>query len=152
MNKTISNKIWLPAILCITMISLLLPFPMTCYGGEAEPCSFRVDVSPYQVNIESGGEDHFVRVLTYTSYSNTAGADVYINKNDVPIDNEYIVLTSDSFGHLVVRIDLIALQAAELKVDEYHYLTIEVELKSAGSVCEGTGEIYIIGKKGDVSS
>ena len=56
MNKAILKKIWLPAILCFTMISFLLPFPMTCYGEDV-PCSFRVDVSPYQVNIESGGED-----------------------------------------------------------------------------------------------
>jgi hypothetical protein len=154
MNKAILNKVWLPATLCITLISFLLPFPMTCYGEDVS-CSFRVDVSPYQVNIESGGEDHFVRVLAYTSYSNTAGADVYINNNTTAINDGYIVLTSDSLGHLVVRIDLIALQDAELEVDTYHYLTIVVQLKETTDDCvekKGTGEIYIIGKKGDVKS
>ena len=152
MNKAIFKKVWLPSILCITMISFLLPFPMTCYG-EGEPCPIRIDVSPYQVNIDSGGADHDVRVLTYTWYSNTAGAFVYINDNENPISSNYIILTRDSVGHLVVKIDLEALQDAELEVDTYHYLKIVVELKTATNDCveqEGTGELYIIGKKGDV--
>jgi hypothetical protein len=154
MNKAILKKIWLPAILCITIISFLLPFPMTCYGEE-EPCPVRIEVSPYQVNIDSGGVDHYVRVLTYAWYSNTAGAFIYINDNEDPIDSEYIVLTRDSIGHLVIKIDLIALQDAELEVDTYHYLTIVVQLKETTDDCvekKGTGEIYIIGKKGDVKS
>jgi hypothetical protein len=113
----------------------------------------RVEVSPYQVNIDSGGEEHFVRILTYAWYINTAGAFVYINDNEDPIDSEYIVLTRDSIGHLVVKIDLIALQDAELEVDTSHYLKIVVELKVVTDECvekEGIGEIYIIGKKGDV--
>lgn len=155
MNKAILNKIWLPAILCITMVSFLLPFPMTCYGEETEPCSIRIDVSPYQVNIDSGGADHDVRVLTYTWYSNTAGAFVYINDNDDPIGSEYIVLTRDSVGHLVVKIDLVALQDAKLEVNNDNLLTIVVVLKEATDGCDeqkGTGEIFIIGKKGDVKS
>jgi hypothetical protein len=109
-----------------------------------------VEVSPYQVNIDSGGVEHYVRVLTYTWYSNTAGAFVYINDNEDPIESEYIVLTRDSVGHLVVKIDLIALQDADLEVDTYHSLKIVVELKDPIGECvekEGIGEIYIIGKK-----
>jgi hypothetical protein len=55
----------------------------------------------------------------------------------------------------VVKIDLIAIQDAELEVDAYHYLKIIVELKEPTGECvekEGTGEIYIIGKKGDLRS
>jgi hypothetical protein len=157
MNKAILKKIWLPAILCFTMISFLLPFPMTCYGDETEPpCPISIDVSPYQVNIDSGGADHNVRVLTYTWYSNTDGAFVYINDNKEPIDPEYIVLTRDSVGHLVVKIDLVALQDADLEVDTYHDIKIVVELKeTTDDGCvekEGTGKIYIIGKKGDLDS
>jgi hypothetical protein len=122
---------------------------MTCYGQE-EPCPVSVEVSPYQVNIDSGGVEHYVRVLTYAWYSNTAAAFVYVNDNEDPIASEYIVLTRDSVGHLVVKIDLIAIQDAELEVDTYHSLKIVVELKEAIDGCvekEGTGEIYIIGKK-----
>ena len=152
MNKAIFKKIWLPSILCITMISFLLPFPTTCYG-EPEPCPMRVEVSPYQVNIDSRGVDHYVRVLTYTSYSNTSGVFVYIDNNNEAISSEYIELTRDSVGHLVVKIDLVALQDADLEVDTYHDLKIVVVLKVATDVCvekEGIGEIYIVGKKGDV--
>jgi len=149
MNKPVYKNIWLPAILCICMISFLLPFPITCYG-EDEPCSMKVEVSPYQVNIDSGGAEHYVRVLTYTWYSNTSEAFVYINDNVDPIDDKYIILTRDSIGHLVVKIDLIAIQDAELEVDTSHDLTIAVVLKTPTNECvemEGTGEIYIIGKK-----
>lgn len=153
MKKAILKKTWLPSILCIAMISFLLPFPMTCYGEEV-PCPIRIDVSPYQVNIDSGGADHYVRVLTYTWYRNTAGAFVYINDSEDPISAEYIILTRDSVGHLVVKIDLVAFQDADLRVDTYHELKIVVELKEATtSGCieqEGIGEIYIIGKKGDM--
>ena len=136
MNKAILKKIWLPSILCIAMISFLLPYPMTCYGEEeVEPCPMRVEVSPYQVNIDSGGVDHYVRILTYSWYSDTASAFVYINDNEDPIDPEYIVLTRDSVGHLVVKIDLIALQDAELEVDTYHYLKITAVLKELTNGC-----------------
>ena len=127
MNNAIFKKIWLPSILCLTMISFLLPFSMTCYGEGL--CPIRVEVSPYQVNIDSGGAEHYVRVLTYTSYSNTKEVHVYIDENNDPIDPEYIVLTRDSVGHLVVKIDLVALQEAELEVDMYHDLKIVVYLK-----------------------
>ena len=149
MNKSIFKNIWLPAILCISMISFLLLFPRTCYG-EDEPCPMRVEVSPYQVNINSGGAEHYVRVLTDSWYSNTSEAFVYINDNVDPIDDEYIVLTRDSVGHLVVKIDLIAIQDADLEVDTDHDLKIAVVLKTPTEECvelEGTGEIYIIGKK-----
>ena len=154
MNTSVLRKVWLPSILFIVMISFLSPFPMICYG-EGEPCPIRVEVSPYQVNIDSGGVEHYVRVLTYTWYRNTAGAFVYINDNEDPIDPEYIILTRDSVGHLVVKIDLIALQDARLEADTYHYLKIVVELKEPSNGCveqEGTGEIYIIGKKGEVKN
>jgi hypothetical protein len=156
MNKAISNKVWLPAILCIALISFLLPFPMTCYGqDEPLPCPMRVEVSPYQVNIDSDGVEHFVRVLTYAWYSNTDEAFVYINDSVDPIDSDDIILTRDSVGHLVVKIDLIALQNSKLEVNTFHDLKIVVELKTPTDGCdekEGTGEIYIIGKKGDVKS
>ena len=152
MKKSILKKIWLPSILCVAVILFLVPFPMTCYGEE-EPCPIRIDVSPYQVNIDSGGVDHYVRVLTSTWYSNTDRAFVYINDYEDPIDPEYIILTRDSVGHLVVKIDLVALQnyRDELQVDNYHELKIVVLLKVATTggctVQEGTGQIYIIGKK-----
>lgn len=149
MNKAIFKRTCLSSILCIAMMSFLLHFSMTCYGEE-EPCPIRVEVSPYQVNIDSGGAEHYVRILTYARYSNTAEAFVYINDNEDSIDGEYIVLTRDSVGHLVVKIDLIALQNAGLEVDAYHDLKIVVELKEGTDECseqEGTGEIYIIGKQ-----
>ncbi len=149
MNKAIFKKFWLPSILCIAMISLLLPFPMPCHG-QVEPCTIGVEVSPYQVNIDAGGVDHYVRVLTYARYSNTDAAFVYIDENEDPIDSEYIELKEDSFGNLVIYIDLIAIQDAGLEVDTYHDLKIVVELiDPADGKCEGTGEIYIIGKKSD---
>ena len=114
-----------------------------------------VEVSPYQVNIDSGGAEHYVRVLTYTSYSNTAEAFVYINENEGPIDSGDIKLTRDSFGRLVVKIDLIALQDAELEVYQLHDLKIVVHLKEKIGDCdekEGIGVIYIIGKEGETQS
>ena len=153
MNKAIFKRITLSSIICMAMISFLLHFPMTCYGEEeSEPCPLSVEVSPYQVNINSGGVSHYVRVLTYTSYSNTKEVFVYINEIDDAIASEYIELTRDSVGHLVVKIDLEALQDAKLDTESYHDLTIAVELKEPVNGCsakEGIGEIYIIGKKGD---
>lgn len=149
MNKAIFKRICLLSVFCVAMISLALYLPMTCYGQGDCPDSLRVEVSPYQVNIDAGGAEHYVRVLTYTWYSNTAAAFVYINDNDDPIDPEDIILTRDSVGHLVVKIDLEALQETNLEVDTYHYLKIVVYLKDPEGECiEGTGEIYIIGKKG----
>ena len=149
MNKAILKKICLFSALCITTISF-----MACYGEE--DCIFRVEVSPYQVNIDSEGEAHYVRVLTYTWYENTAEAYVYINPPDGneelidPIISDYVELTRDSVGHLVVKIDLKALQEAELEEDTLHYLKIVVVLKEITNGCgekEGTGELYIIGEK-----
>ena len=151
MNKAIFKKFWLPSIVCITMISLLLPFPMPCHG-EDEPCPIRVEVSPYQVNIDAGGVEHYFRVLTYARYANTAEAFVYIDENADPIEDQYIILTRDSVGHLVIKIDLDALQDADLEVDTYHDLKIGVVLKVPNGLCleqEGTGEIFIIGQKAD---
>ena len=154
MSKAIFKKVVLLSVFCIAMISLALYLPMTCYGQEEyEPCPMRVEVSPYQVNIDSGGAEHYVRVLTYTWYSNTDTDQtfVYINDNEDPIDSNYIKLTRDSIGHLVVKIDLIALQEAGLEVDTTHDLKIVAGLKVPTDDCvekEGVGEIYIIGKKG----
>lgn len=152
MNRAIFRKNCLSSALSIVMTSFLLFFAVTSYGEEVpEPCPMRVEVSPYQVNIDSGGVSHYVRILTYTSYSNTKEAFVYINDNNYAIDSEYIELTRDSVGHLVVKIDLDALQDAGLDVETYHYLTIVVELKEVVDECsakEGIGEMYIIGKKG----
>lgn len=150
MNTAILKKVCLFSALCITTISF-----MACYG--LEDCIFRVEVSPYQVNIDSGGEAHYVRVLTYTSYNNTAEAHVYINPPDGneelidPISPDYVELTRDSVGHLVVKIDLKALQDAELEEDTVHYLKIVAVLKEIANSCdakEGTGALYIIGEEG----
>jgi hypothetical protein len=95
---------------------------------------------------------HYVRILTYTAYSNTEEAFVYINENEEAIDSEYIELTRDSFGRLVVKIDLDALQDAGLESETSHYLKIAVVLKTEIDGCsekEGVGEIYIVGKKGN---
>jgi hypothetical protein len=148
MKKAIFKKICLLSILCIAMMSFLIHVPMTCYGDD-EPCPLRVDVSPYQVNIDSGGAEHYVRVLTYTSYSNTAAVFVYINDNEDAIDPGYIVLTRDSVGHLVVKIDLDALQLADLWSGS-HDLTIAVTPKFDEDCVEyvGMGEIQIVDKKG----
>ena len=132
-------------------MSFLFCLPITSFGEEGCPLSLRVEVSPYQVNIDAGGVAHDVRVLTYTSYSNTAKAFVYINENESAIDSGYIELTRDSVGHLVVKIDLNALQDAGLGAETYHYLKIAVVLKTSIDECfekEGVGEIYIVGKKG----
>jgi len=149
MNKAIYKKFWLPSVVCIFMISFLLPFPMPCHGAD---CDFDVEVSPYQVNIDSGGVDHYVRILTYARYADTYEAFVYIDDNESPIDSQYIELVRDRYGHLVVKIDLIALQDADLEVETYHNLKIVVELKAPEDSCleqEGTGEIYIISQKAD---
>ena len=149
MKRAIFKKIVSMSIFCIVMMSFLFYLPMTSFGEGA--CPLSVEVSPYQVNIDAGGVAHYVRVLTYTSYSNTDKAFVYINENQFPIDSEYIELTRDSVGHLVVKIDLNALQDAELEAESTHYLKIAVELKTSIDGCsakEGVGEIYIIGKKG----
>ena len=150
MKKAIFKRICLLSILCIAMMSFLLHLPMTCYGeDEPESCPLRFDVSPYQVNIDSDGVEHYVRILTYTWYKNADEVFVYINDNEDPIVPGYIVLTRDSVGHLVVKIDLDALQDAELDVGT-HLLKIVVVLKEIRNDCsveEGTGEIYIIGKK-----
>ena len=150
MNKVIVKRIVMLSIFYVALTAFGLQVPMTCYGqDEVVTCPMRVEVSPYQVNIDAGGAEHYVRVLTYTWYSNTAAAFVYINDNEDPIDPEDIILTRDSVGHLVVKIDLEALQEANLEVDTYHYLKIVVYLKDPEGECiEGTGEIYIIGKKG----
>jgi len=121
-----------------------------------DACGFSVDVSPNQVNIDSGGSSHNVRILTYTWYSNTAGVFVYINPpaGGEPIDPiipEYVVMTRDSFGHLVVKVDLNAFQDAELETDTFHDLKVVAVLKQPVGDCaekEGTGEIYIIGHNG----
>jgi hypothetical protein len=149
MQKNIFRK---TCILCISLLFLMsfaIHLPSTCYGQET--CPLEVDVSPYQVNIDSGGVEHYVRILTYAWYSNTSEVFVYINDSEYSIDDKYIVLTRDSVGHLVVKIDLVALQHAGLDVDTYHYLNIVVLLKETTDGCsekEGIGEIYIIGKKG----
>ena len=151
MNRVIFKKIVSPSILCIAMICFLFYLPMTCFGEEGCPIGLGVEVSPYQVNIDAGGVAHYVRVLTYTQYINTAGAFVYINENEDPIESEYIELTRDSVGHLIVKIDLDALQDAGLEAETTHYLRIVVTLKTSVNGCsekEGVGEIYIVGKKG----
>jgi hypothetical protein len=151
MTVTLSKKILSTSILCIAMMTLLFHFPMTSFGQEVCPLDLRVEVSPYQVNIDAGGVAHYVRVLTYTSYSNTAKAFVYIDDNTLPIDPDNIELTRDSIGHLVVKIDLNALQDAALEAETIHFLKIAVVLKTSIDEClekEGVGEIYIIGKKG----
>ena len=149
MNRAIFKKFVLPSIFCLAVISFLFHLPVTCLAEEV--CPLEVEVSPYQVNIDGGGVAHYVRVLTYTAYSNTAEAFVYIDENEYAIDSDYIVLTRDSVGHLVVKIDLDALQAEELEAETTHYLTIAVVLKTSVNGCvekEGVGEIYIVGKKG----
>ena len=151
MNRAISKKIVSTSILCVAMLSFLFYLPMTCFGEAVCPISLGVDVSPYQVNIDAGGVAHYVRVLTYTAYSNTAGVNVYINDNEDAVDSGYIKLTRDSVGHLVVKIDLDAFQDASLGADTTHLLKIVVALKKDIDGCsekEGTGEIFIIGKKG----
>ena len=65
------------------MVPFVIQFPMNSYGQEGGDCTFEVNVSPFQVNIEGGGVEHYVRVLTYTWYGNTAGAFVYIRARRV---------------------------------------------------------------------
>jgi len=148
MSRSIFKRACFLSILCVVTMGFVLNLPLECYG-DMEPCPMTVEVSPYQVNIDADGVNHYVRVLTYTSYSNTAGAFVYINDNEDPIDSDSIKLTRDSFGHLIVKIDLDALKDADLARDTSHDLTIVAELKVPTSECvekEGIGEIYIIGK------
>ena len=135
MNKSRLRKICLPLISSIAVMSMLLYLPLISYGQE-DPCPMDVAVSPYQVNIDSGGLLHYIRVLTYTSYRNTEAAFVYINDNLEAVESEYIKLTRDSFGRLVVKIYLEALQNAELEPDTIHDLKIVVVLKEAVGDCE----------------
>lgn len=149
MNQAILKKSHVLSFFCVAMVAFVLHLPSECHG-DVEPCPMTVDVSPYQVNIDGGGANHYVRILTYSSFNNTAGAFVYINENEDPIDSDSVVLTRDSVGHLIVKVDLNALQDADLDVNTYHDLTIVAELKVAVGECvekEGTGEIFIIGKK-----
>jgi hypothetical protein len=51
----------------------------------------------------------------------------------------------------VVKVDLVALQDADLEAEAIHYIKIAVVLKTSVDGCsdkEGVGEIYITGKKG----
>ena len=71
------------------------------------------------------------------------------NEDEEPIEPEYIELTRDSVGHLVVKIYLEALRNADLEANTLHDLKIVAELKEAQGECverEGIGEIYIIDK------
>ena len=150
MNTAVFRKIVPASILCMVALSFLLYLPATSSAQEACPLPLGVDVSPYQVNIDAGGAAHYVRVLTYTPYSNTDQAFVYINENEEEINPGYIVLTRDSLGRLVVKIDLDALQDAGLDAGT-HYLKIAVTLNESVDGCDekvGEGEIYIIDKKG----
>ena len=124
MNQSIFKKIGVLSLLCIGLTAFALQLPSTCYGDD---CQFQVEVSPYQVNIDAGGAAHYVRVLTYTWYSNTAKVFVYIDDNDYAIDDKYIEITRDSVGHLVVKIDLDAVKLAELVPYYFHYLKIALE-------------------------
>jgi len=154
MTKAFFRKIVPASILCMAAISFLFYLPATSFGEGECPLPLSFDVSPYQVNIDAGGAAHYVRVLTYTSYRNTLEAFVYIyiNGNFDEIDPDYIVLTRDSLGRLVVKIDLDAFQDAGLEAEMSHILRIAVILKKVDvdgcSEKEGEGEIYIIGKKG----
>jgi hypothetical protein len=149
MKKGASKISRLSSIFCIAILLFPLALPFTCFGQDT-PCPMSVDVSPYQVNIDSGGAEHNVRVLTYAWYRDTSEAFVYINSDALPIEPEYIILTRDSVGHLVVKIDLIAFQVEELEVNMIHELKIVTTLKEPTDGCvekEGIGEVYIIGKK-----
>ena len=149
MNRAFFTRTRALFVSFIAVASLALLFPIAGFGAE-ESCPMGVEVSPYQVNIDGGGVSHYVRVLTYARYANTEEAFVYINDDAYPIESEYVELTRDSVGHLIVKIDLDALVAADLTVNDYHTLTVVAMPKIVGD-CEeytGAGEIYIIGKKG----
>jgi hypothetical protein len=124
---------------------------------EPGVCEFTVDVSPYQVNIESGGSSHDVRILTYTPYSNTAEVFVYLDPpadGQEPIDpvaSDDVIMTRDSLGHLIVKIELTALQDAALAADAFHAVKIVAVLKQPVGECvekEGTGQVYVIDHNG----
>ena len=151
MKISVFKKILSRSIFFIALLAFLLGFSLTAFGQDGCPLPLGVEVSPYQVNIDADGAAHYVRVLTYTAYSNTAQAFVYINDNDIPVDPESIQITRDSIGHLVIKIDLDALQDAGLEPVTNHYLKIAVVLKTSVDGCfekVGLGEILIIGKKG----
>ena len=149
MNRAFFRRTRALFVSLLAVAALALMFPIAGLWAE-ESCPMGVEVSPYQVNIDGGGVSHYVRVLTYARYANTAEAFVYINDDADPIEPEYIELTRDSQGHLIVKIDLDALVAANLAVDTSHYLTIVAIPKTVTDCDEyvGTGEIYIVGKKG----
>lgn len=151
MSRTILKKTFVLTVFLIFITTFLVNIPQNCYGEDvSEPCPIRVEVSPFQVNIDAGGVAHYVRVLTYMSYSNTAEAFVYVNENTDAISSEYIELTRDSVGHLVIKIDLDALRLEDVQINEYNILTTVVVPKTQGDCSEysGEGEIYIINKKG----
>lgn len=148
MSKTILKKIFTLSIASMAMMSFLIHFPTTSYAVE-EYCTMRVEVSPYQVNIDGRGVAHDVRVLTYTYYSNTAEVSVVID-DLFSIDSQYIEKTRDSVGHLVVKIDLEALKLANLSPDNYHILTVTAQAKTVGACMAYTGDgaMYVVDKKG----
>jgi len=44
------------------MVPFVIQFPMNSYGQEGDDCAFEVNVSPFQVNVERGGVEHYGRV------------------------------------------------------------------------------------------
>lgn len=144
MNETGFKKIYLPSVLCVSLILLALHLPGTCYGFE-----IGVDVSPNIVNIESRGDAHRVRVFTNMAYSNVALSSVYIN-------DELIASwkTRDSWGNLIVKFYLDELD----RLVENDLLVIDGEntLRVVGMTNDpedpesfwGEGIIYVVDKQG----
>ena len=151
MHKTVLGKTCLLTASLIFVMTLAIVVPTTSYGDE---CPLEVDVSPFQVNIDAGGVSHYVRVLTYARYANTQEAFVYVNEWEDEIDDEYIILTRDSLGRLVVKIDLDALKEGKYGVIPFGYtdIKIAVVLKEPIGDCSeyaGVGEVFILGKNGE---
>ncbi|MCK8602483.1 hypothetical protein [Desulfoferrobacter suflitae] len=123
------------------------------YGQDlpSDPCPVNIEVSPSQVNIDAGGVAHYVRVLTYARYVNTAEAFVYVNDNEFAMASEFIELTRDSVGHLVVKIDLNGLKLEEsvhTGLNTIHITVIPREPTDGCAEYSGMGDLYITNKKG----
>ena len=150
MTKSILKKIWLPSILCIAMISFLLPYPMTCYGEE-ESCGdyeISVNVAANIIIITSQGEGHAVVVHTLQHYDNVDRDETEVFVEDCPITS--FGQREDDNLHLDIYFPLDELKLCEDALvinSEFNILRVEgVDTEK----CEFWGEsyIHIVGKQG----
>jgi hypothetical protein len=141
MARTLGN----PAFMAFWVVLALGAFfqaPTAGYAFEID-----VQVSPYQVNLGSQGEDHTVRVWTNFRYALTAEITVSINGQEIDAWK-----TSDSRGYLVAKFYVNELQeladAGHLEIFTDNLLRIDGTTKD-GVLFWGEGDIFIIEQQGN---